>query len=61
MVTKLLEKQLPEFYHGALCHPRETHKELSTAQHLYWKNLSKTLHELYSKYEVYQFLQRNKK
>ena len=48
MIPKLLEKQVVEWYHNALCHPGETRTELSIAQHFYWKNLHKTVHEVCS-------------
>ena len=61
MITKLLEKQVVEWYHNALCYPGETCTELSIAQHFYWKNLRKTAHEVCSKCKACQFLKRNKK
>ena len=39
VIPKLREKQVVEWYHNALCHPRETPIELSIAQYFYWKNL----------------------
>ena len=61
VIPKLLEKQVVEWYHNALCHPGETCTELSIAQHFHWKNLSKPIHEVCSKCKACQFLKRNKK
>ena len=61
VISKVLEKQVVEWYHNALYHPGETYAELSMAQHFYWKNLCKTSHEVCSKSKVCQFLKRNKK
>ena len=61
MIPKLLGKKKVEWYHNALCHPGEPRIELSIAQHFYWKNLSKTVHEVCSKCMACQFLKRNKK
>ena len=61
MIPKQLEKQVVEWYHNALCHPGETRTELSISQHFYWKNLRKTVHEIYTKCKTCQFLKRNKK
>ena len=41
VIPKLLEKQVVEWYHNALCHTEETCTELSVAQHFYWKSLRK--------------------
>ena len=37
VIPKLLEKQLVEWYHNALYHPRVTCTELSIAQYFYWQ------------------------
>ena len=34
VIPKLLEKQVVEWYHNALCHPGEKHTELSILSHL---------------------------
>ena len=60
MIRKLLEKQVVEWYHNALCHPGETCTELSIAQHFYWTKLRKIVHEFCSKCKASQFLKRNK-
>ena len=59
MIPKLLEKYVVEWYHNALCQIGETCTELSIAQHFYWKNLCKTVHEVCSKCKACQFLKRN--
>ena len=59
MIPKQIEKQVVEWCHNALCHPGETRTDIS--QHFYWKNLHKTVHEIYTKCNTYQFLKRNKK
>ena len=61
MISKQLEKQDVEWYHNVSYHPGEIRTELSISQHLYWKNLRKTAHEICNKCEVCQFLKRNKK
>ena len=61
VIPKLLEKQVVEWYHNALCHLGETCTELSIAQHIYWKILRKTVHDICSKDRAYQFLKGNKK
>ena len=58
VVPKLLEKQVLEWRHNALYHPGETHTELSIAQHFYWNNLRKTVHEVCSKCKACQFLKK---
>ena len=35
VIPKQLEKQVVEWYHNALCHPRETRTELSISQHFH--------------------------
>ena len=60
VIPKLLGKQVVEWYHNALCYPGETCTELSIAQHFYWRNSRKTVHEVCSKYEACQFLIRHK-
>ena len=61
MIPKLLEKQVIEWYDNALCHPGESHTELSIAQHFYWKNLHKIVREVCSKYKACQFIKINMK
>ena len=61
VIPKQLEKRVVEWYHHTLCHPGETRTELTIAQHFYWTNLRKTVHEVCSKCESCQFLKRNKK
>ena len=62
MIPKQLEKQVVEWYHNALCHPRDTCTELgSISQHFYWKNLLKIENEICTKCKTCQFLERNKK
>ena len=61
VTPKQLEKQVIEWYHNALYHPRETCTELSISHHFYWKNLLKTVHEICTKCKTCQFLKRNKK
>ena len=61
MIPKLLEKQVVEWHHNVLCYPGETCTELSIAQHFYWKNLRKTVHEVFSKCKFCQFLKRSTK
>ena len=56
VTPKLLEKQLVEWYHNALCHSGETCAELSIAQHFDCKHL-----QVCSKYKSGQFLKTNKK
>ena len=50
MVPKQLDKQVVEWYHNALWHPRKTRTELSFSQHFYWKNLCKTVNEIFTKH-----------
>ena len=61
VIPKQLETRVVEWYHHALCHPGETRTELTIAQHFYWKNLRKTVHQVCSKCDACQFLKRNKK
>ena len=61
VIPKLLEKQVVEWYHNALCHLGENCTELYIAQYFCWKNLRKTVHEVCSKYKACQFLKINKK
>ena len=61
VIPKQLEKRVGEWYHHTLCHLGETSTELTIAQHFYWKNLRKTVHEVCSKCDSCQFLKRNKK
>ena len=61
MIPKTLEKLVVEWYDNVLCHPGETCTELSIAQHFYWKNLRKTVHEVCSKCKACQSLKRSKK
>ena len=61
MIPKLLERKVVVWYYNVLCHPGEICTVLSIAQHLYWKKLRKTLHELCSKCKACQFLKKNKK
>ena len=61
MIPKLIEKQVVEWYHNALCNQGETCTELSRALHFYWKNLYKTVHDVCSKCKACQFLKRNGK
>ena len=58
VIPKLLEKQVVECYHNALCHPGEACTELSIVQYFYWKNLRKTVHEVCSKCKACQFLKK---
>ena len=60
-IPKLIEKQVVEWYHNALCHSGETSTELSIAQQFYWKKLPKTVYDVCSRYKACQFLKRNKK
>ena len=61
VTPKQLEKQVVEWHHNALCHPGETRTELNIAQHFYWKNLRKIVHEICTKCKLCQFLKRIKK
>ena len=61
VIPKQLQKQVVEWYHNALCHPGETRTELSISQHVYWKKLRKTVHEICTKCKTCQILKRNKK
>ena len=61
VILKQFQKQVVEWYHNALFHPGETCTELSISQHFYWKNLNKTVYEIFIKCETCQFLKRNKK
>ena len=38
IVSRLIQKQLVELYHNALCYQGESRTELSTTQHFYWKH-----------------------
>ena len=61
MIFKQLETQVVELCDNALCYPREIRTKLRISQHLYWKNLYKTIHEICTNYKADQFLKRNKK
>ena len=61
LIPKQLETRVVEWCHHTLCHPNEGGAELTVAQHYYWKNLRKTVHEVYSKCNSCQFLKQNKK
>ena len=41
-----------EWYYNVLCNPEESNAELFKAQHFYWKNLHKTIHEICSKWKA---------
>ena len=60
-ISKVLEKQVVEWYHNALIHPGDTHAELSIGQYFYWRSLRKTLYNVCSKWKDCQFIKRNKK
>ena len=64
-IAKLwLEKKFVEWYHNTLCHPGETHTELSISHHFYWNDLHTTVwtvHEVCTKCKTCQILKRNKK
>ena len=61
VILNQLEKQVVEWHHNKLCHPRETHTELNVSQHFYWKNLRKTVRGILTRYKTCQILKRNKK
>ena len=61
VIPKDLQKRVVEWYHHTLCHPGETHTELSIAQHFYWKGLRNTVHDVCTKCDACQFLKRGKK
>ena len=55
VIPKLIEKYVVEWYHNALCHPGETHTELSIVQHFCWKHLRKTKNEICSNCKTRHF------
>jgi hypothetical protein len=44
-VPEALRKHVVDWYHTYLMHPGETRTEETIAQHLYWPNIRKTVHE----------------
>ena len=46
IIPKKLQKRIMEWYHKVLCHPGETRTELTINQHLTWKGLCKTVHDV---------------
>ena len=61
VIPKQIQKRIVEWYHTTLSHPGETRTELTIAQHFYWKNLRKTVHDVCSTCDACQRLKRNKK
>ncbi|MFM7543288.1 MAG: RNase H-like domain-containing protein [Ignavibacteria bacterium] len=61
IVPTSLQKPIVEWYHNLLCHPGETRMENTVSQHLTWKGLRKTVHEVCTKCDVCQRTKRTKK
>ena len=61
IIPKKLQKQIMEWYHKVLCHPRETRMEMTISQHLTWKSLCKTVHDICLQCDICQRTKRNKK
>jgi len=61
IVPTSLQKPIVEWYHTLLCHPGETRMENTVSQHLTWKGLRKTVHDVCTKCHTCQLTKRTKK
>ena len=61
MIPKQIQKTLAEWYDIILCHPGETRTLLSIGQHFHWKGLQKSVHDIWAKCHMCQFLKCNKR
>ena len=61
IVPTSLQKPIVEWYHTLLCHPGETRMENTISQHLTWKGLRKTVHNVCTKCHTCQLTKRTKK
>ena len=56
MIPKQINKFLAEWCHNVICHPGKTRFKLTIGQHVYWKGLQKSVHNICAKYHTCQFL-----